>query len=241
MRDSECQQESRFLYRVCFKGPLLIRKLYYTELGRIQSNSLFPWHDIVIYTQFHNYFYFTTLALCVFQNELIFSWTNGVLDYNENFINRINLLSDTDAWQRGRGSINITSIRETDEGWYECKVIFPNRTPSSKPNGTWFHLLVEGRHNTIMHILRSYLIPLIYGPSYSQNTGWPGEVNLGKKDLQGSQNENNHVHQLLLPDFKVHSNHFLTRLSLLGIFLSQRKIMIGLCELYWRCSILREN
>lgn len=82
--------------------------------------------------------------LYALQNELIFTCTNGVPDYHENFFNRISLLSETEAWQRGRGSINITSIRETDEGWYECRVIFPNRTPASKPNGTWFHLFVEG-------------------------------------------------------------------------------------------------
>lgn len=26
---------------------------------------------------------------------------------------------------------------------YECRVIFPNRTPSTRNNGTWFHLAVE--------------------------------------------------------------------------------------------------
>ncbi|PSN47234.1 Protein borderless [Blattella germanica] len=44
----------------------------------------------------------------------------------------------------GRGSINLTNIRESDSGWYECSVFFPNRTPSTRPNGTWFHLSVEG-------------------------------------------------------------------------------------------------
>lgn len=43
----------------------------------------------------------------------------------------------------GRASVNLTSIRETDAGWYECRVIFPNRTPNTRNNGTWFHLAVE--------------------------------------------------------------------------------------------------
>lgn len=68
------------------------------------------------------------------------------MTYNENFINRINLLSETDAWQHGRASINITNIRETDEGWYECKVTFPSEIPSTKSNGTWFYLKVKGKY-----------------------------------------------------------------------------------------------
>lgn len=38
----------------------------------------------------------------------------------------------------------MSSIRESDSGWYECRVLFPNRTPSIRNNGTWFHLAVEG-------------------------------------------------------------------------------------------------
>lgn len=64
--------------------------------------------------------------------------------YSDNFVHRIHMLTGEDAWQHGRGSINITSIREMDEGWYECKTIFPNRIPSTKANGTWFNLQVEG-------------------------------------------------------------------------------------------------
>lgn len=40
--------------------------------------------------------------------------------------------------------MNLTAIRESDSGWYECRVIFPNRTPSIRNNGTWFHLAVDG-------------------------------------------------------------------------------------------------
>lgn len=49
-----------------------------------------------------------------------------------------------DSYGYGKASINLTSIRESDSGWYECRVIFPNRTPSVRNNGSWFHLEVEG-------------------------------------------------------------------------------------------------
>uniref|UniRef100_A0A8D8SYH6 Protein turtle n=1 Tax=Cacopsylla melanoneura TaxID=428564 RepID=A0A8D8SYH6_9HEMI len=44
----------------------------------------------------------------------------------------------------GKASLNLTNIRETDQGWYECKVVFLNRPPSSHTkNGTWFFLDVH--------------------------------------------------------------------------------------------------
>lgn len=44
----------------------------------------------------------------------------------------------------GQASLNLTNIRETDQGWYECKVVFLNRAPNQNKNGTWFHLDVHG-------------------------------------------------------------------------------------------------
>jgi immunoglobulin superfamily member 9B len=44
----------------------------------------------------------------------------------------------------GKASINLTSVRESDKGWYECQMIFPNRSPPTRNNGTWFHLAVDG-------------------------------------------------------------------------------------------------
>lgn len=29
------------------------------------------------------------------------------------------------------------------QGWYECKVVFLNRSPNQHKNGTWFHLDVH--------------------------------------------------------------------------------------------------
>ena len=44
----------------------------------------------------------------------------------------------------GQASLNLTNIRESDQGWYECKVVFLNRAPNQNNNGTWFHLDVHG-------------------------------------------------------------------------------------------------
>ena len=44
----------------------------------------------------------------------------------------------------GKASINLTSVRDTDTGWYECKMSYPNRSPQTRNNGTWFHLSVDG-------------------------------------------------------------------------------------------------
>ncbi|KAI5710718.1 hypothetical protein M8J75_011009 [Diaphorina citri] len=44
----------------------------------------------------------------------------------------------------GKASLNLTRIQESDQGWYECKVVFLNRPPSSHTkNGTWFFLDVH--------------------------------------------------------------------------------------------------
>uniref|UniRef100_A0AAR5QG98 Ig-like domain-containing protein n=2 Tax=Dendroctonus ponderosae TaxID=77166 RepID=A0AAR5QG98_DENPD len=43
----------------------------------------------------------------------------------------------------GAASLNLTDIRESDQGWYECKVVFLNRSPKPPKNGTWFHLDVH--------------------------------------------------------------------------------------------------
>ncbi|XP_072938896.1 protein borderless isoform X2 [Epargyreus clarus] len=44
----------------------------------------------------------------------------------------------------GRGSINVSAVRETDAGLYRCHVAFPNRTPPSRNNGTFYYLEVDG-------------------------------------------------------------------------------------------------
>lgn len=43
----------------------------------------------------------------------------------------------------GLASLNLTNVREDDQGWYECKVFYLDRT-GSPDNGTWIHLDVHG-------------------------------------------------------------------------------------------------
>lgn len=55
---------------------------------------------------------------------------------------RINLVDQ--SLGLGKASINLTAIRESDSGWYQCRALFPNRTPATRGNGTFFHLTVDG-------------------------------------------------------------------------------------------------
>lgn len=74
---------------------------------------------------------------------MIYSWYDGIITEADDYVGRIHQLSQPHRIY-GKASINLTSIRESDAGWFECKVLFPNRTPSSRNNGTWFHLNVSG-------------------------------------------------------------------------------------------------
>lgn len=76
------------------------------------------------------------------QEHEAFTWHDGALKASQPYIGRINLLENSYGY--GKASVNLSSIRESDSGWYECRVIFPNRTPSIRNNGTWFHLAVDG-------------------------------------------------------------------------------------------------
>ncbi|XP_035721778.1 protein borderless-like isoform X1 [Vespa mandarinia] len=74
----------------------------------------------------------------------VFSWYDEEMTLDPRYRGRIHLLEDSLSRGYGQGSINLTNIRESDQGWYECRVIFPNRTPNSRKNGTWFHLAIDG-------------------------------------------------------------------------------------------------
>ncbi|XP_050307905.1 protein borderless [Anthonomus grandis grandis] len=93
------------------------------------------------------------------QENVIFSWYDGHITEADEYVGRITLLdrntsnsifyrhdiTDTPTKRHfGRASINLTSIRESDAGWYECRIMFPTRTPAYRNNGTWFHLTVSG-------------------------------------------------------------------------------------------------
>lgn len=71
----------------------------------------------------------------------MFSWSDDELTAEETYKGRVSPIHDS-VWP---GAVNLTSIRESDKGWYECRVHFPNRTPSTRLNGTWFFLDVDGK------------------------------------------------------------------------------------------------
>jgi len=43
----------------------------------------------------------------------------------------------------GSASLNLSNIRDSDHGWYECKIFFLNRPPETPENGTWVLLDVQ--------------------------------------------------------------------------------------------------
>lgn len=91
---------------------------------------------------------YCVLFIFIFQGKVIFSWYDGIFNFADNYAGRIVLLDKRrghpSASHLGRASINLTSIRETDGGWYQCKIYFPNRTPSTVNNGSMYHLAVDG-------------------------------------------------------------------------------------------------
>ena len=102
-----------------------------------------------INTPYIQHIYHKSIALCVndtfffLQGTQVFTSYEGGFNATGNYKGRISLVPPDSPY--GKGSINLTNIRESDGGWYECSVFFPNRTPSTRPNGTWFHLNVEGK------------------------------------------------------------------------------------------------
>lgn len=80
------------------------------------------------------------------QGRTIFLWRDEQQSLDDNYKGRIHLLNDVVNYDgHDQGSINLTNIRESDQGLYECKVTFPNRSPVSRNNGTWFQLIIHGR------------------------------------------------------------------------------------------------
>jgi len=44
----------------------------------------------------------------------------------------------------GQASIELSDIRMSDDGWYECSVLFLDGSDDVSVNGTWIHLTVNG-------------------------------------------------------------------------------------------------
>ena len=43
----------------------------------------------------------------------------------------------------GQASIEIADIRASDEGWYECSILFLDKSDDPNLNGTWIYLAVN--------------------------------------------------------------------------------------------------
>lgn len=80
---------------------------------------------------------------CKGQEIPIYIWYESYPTHSgEGYEGRVSRVSPNSPY--GVASLNLTDIRESDQGWYECKVVFLNRSPNSHKNGTWFHLDVHG-------------------------------------------------------------------------------------------------
>lgn len=80
------------------------------------------------------------------QGSTVFTFSDGQLSAEDPYKGRVSPAHEASGTASGvfMGAVNLTSIRESDKGWYECRVHFPNRTPSTRLNGTWFFLDVDG-------------------------------------------------------------------------------------------------
>ena len=72
----------------------------------------------------------------------IYIWYDGYDPHvEEGYVGRASRVNpDTTS---GLASLNLTSVKEDDQGWYECKVFYLDRTGATD-NGTWIHLDVHG-------------------------------------------------------------------------------------------------
>ncbi|CAL1677898.1 unnamed protein product [Lasius platythorax] len=76
------------------------------------------------------------------QETPIYIWYESYPTHSgEGYEGRVSRVSENSPY--GQASLNLTNIRESDQGWYKCKVVFLNRSPNSHKNGTWFHLDVH--------------------------------------------------------------------------------------------------
>ena len=63
-----------------------------------------------------------------------------------NYFGRARLLADQSG--SDEASLEITDVRLTDEGWYECSVVFIDSPDDTTANGTWVYLAVTGQSST---------------------------------------------------------------------------------------------
>lgn len=64
----------------------------------------------------------------------------------------------------GQASLNLSQVRESDQGLYECKIYYLDRRPEDKGSGTWIYLDVQGES------LSSAVFDILIGPA--KLAGW---------------------------------------------------------------------
>ncbi|XP_047991056.1 protein borderless-like [Leguminivora glycinivorella] len=80
--------------------------------------------------------------------EMVLSWLSGweAPAVGERWGGRARRVSAAAAagGALGGGSLNVSSVRESDAGLFRCRVSFPNRSPPARNNGTFYYLDVDG-------------------------------------------------------------------------------------------------
>lgn len=99
----------------------------------------------------------------------IYIWYDGYPPHiGEGYEGRVSLT--------GQASLNLSTVQEDDQGWYECKVFFLNRPPEPIKNGTRVHLEVLGTYcreyvSICMFVTPSRITWVLIGIfSYSERT-----------------------------------------------------------------------
>ncbi|CAH0714045.1 unnamed protein product, partial [Brenthis ino] len=136
-------------------GAALLRWLALALLARTSRCSLLPLDTERLHASVGGYAVMNCHLDFPFGNEIpyhlqwdkdgetIFSWYSGdgepqVADRWGGRVRRVS------GHGLGGGSVNVSSVRETDAGLYRCRVTFPNRTPPTRNNGTFYYLDVDG-------------------------------------------------------------------------------------------------
>lgn len=76
----------------------------------------------------------------------IYIWYDGYDPHvEENYKGRASRVNPNANY--GLASLNLTNVRESDQGWYECNVFYLDRSGATD-NGTWIHLDVHGQYRS---------------------------------------------------------------------------------------------
>lgn len=75
------------------------------------------------------------------KDPVYLSYENYGPHFHELYENRVRLVNEI--------SLEISHIQESDEGWYECSVIYLDGSENREANGTWIYLNVYSKYKFI--------------------------------------------------------------------------------------------